>query len=46
MRQALSHEISHIYHLFSISDMLMIEIVRYLKCHTYQNLAILFIHIP
>ena len=26
---------SHIDHLFSISDMLIIEIVQYLKCHTY-----------
>ena len=37
---------SHIYHLFSISDILMFKIVQYLKCHTYQNLAILLIYIP
>ena len=41
--QGLSHEI--VTFIFNLGYV-MIEIVRYLKCHTYQNLAILLIYIP
>ena len=41
--KALSHEI--VTFIFNLGYV-MIEIVRYLKCHTYQNLAILLIYIP